>query len=145
MASTSDEAATTTSDETRTTDGTSTEIDEPSSSQNFESDKFIAVKNQFVTGARENSKWLWLPSEKHFYVKNRQTKKGTAYLCNDANCKIRVYMKDELCYRLIADEHNHVNGESDINKWKALNEIKALVVKDRKTSPRDIGNDVMSR
>lgn len=137
MASTSDEATTTT-----------TELDErsdSSSSQDEKCDKFIAVDYEFVIGAREKSKLLWIPSEKQFYIKNRQTKSGMAYLCSVETCKIRVYMKGDVCNRLISDVHNHVNAVSDYNKWKALNEVKALVVQDRKTAPREIWNEVMSR
>lgn len=118
------------------------DVPEVSASQD---DELTAVEYEIVDGPRAKSKLLWIPIEKQFYVKNTVTKRGTSYLCHTANCKLRVILNSDLCYKTNSAEHHHANCEPDYKKYKALNEMKIIVKEDTKSSLKQIFNDVMSR
>lgn len=94
------------------------DVPEVSASQD---DELTAVEYEIVDGPRTKSKLLWIPIEKQFYVKNTVTKRGTSYLCHTANCKLRVILNSDLCYKTNSAEHHHANCEPDYKKYKALN------------------------
>lgn len=117
-----------------------------SDDSNFsQNDKFAEVQYEYVPGKRKNSLVLFVPSEKQVYHRNTESKIGRAYVCQDAKCSARVYMKDNRCYKLAENEHLHGEVGDLCMKTAIIDEMKRKTVECNNMSVRDIYNDVMSR
>lgn len=114
------------------------------SSDNDINDK-IEIPFDIVPGKRKNSLLLWSPSENQFYKRNCETKCGTAYLCIDPSCKIRVYLDGNQCFARASADHNHDIKNEDALRYSVMNEIKRKVLENMKMSLREVYNDVISR
>lgn len=106
---------------------------------------YVVVEYEIVTGLRANSQLLYLPSEKQLYRKNTITKRGVHYKCKTDGCRIRIYMNNGICYKLIGVEHAHASSELSYIRLNALNEVKSRIIADKTTPIKEIFNYVVSR
>lgn len=108
--------------------------------------EYIELGFEFIEGKRKGSQVLWIPSEKQLYHKNTVSKMGRSYVCQEANCNSRVYMKaDGTCVKLKNSVHCHGEREQKQYRTRVINEMKKMAQKDTRTSVRAIFDDVMSR
>lgn len=96
------------------------------------------LENDFevVTGYREGSKLLWIPSEKYFYKQNSYSKTydGMAYTCYDSECTARKVLKDNETITLAATHVPHLSMYKMYKELFYLNEMKKMC----KTEPHTV-------
>lgn len=80
-----------------------------------------------VIGSRSNFQLLFSSTEQQFHAFNTKSPFGKSYLCNDPNCKTRVYLIEEnsRCIQLNNSyKHEHEIKTKEYKKIQVLNEVK---------------------
>lgn len=108
---------------------------------------YVEIQHEFVDGKRKNTKVLYLPTEKQLYHKNTTSKKlGTAYVCQEHDCKAHAYIREDgKCYQHIDTIHHHGFSDEKQERTSAISEMKSRAKNERTTPVRVIFDDVMSR
>jgi hypothetical protein len=112
--------------------------DSASSSQSKHS-VLVEIPYEIIAGKQKSSKLLWSTSENQLYQYNTKSKIGLSYQCYQNSCKVRVYLKGELCYRATnSSEHLHTEQSLMYNQFCVINEIKTNVLQNKKIPLRTV-------
>lgn len=121
------------------------EENENKESEEEKNDEFQSEDFELVTGYRDGSKLLWIPSENCFYKQNTYSKKydGMAYTCYESECKARKVINNEKNLITIAATHiPHLSMQKMYKELHYLNLMKSMC----QTAPHsDSNNDIFER
>lgn len=122
------------------------ESSDSQASSNSNESKIIKLDYCITSGERKNSSLIWTPADKQLYRKNTKSKIGVAYICYEKNCNVRVYIKDDECFKY-GNSENHLHGSNEdlYIRFVALNEIKKQAILQKDKSLRDLYTSVKTK
>lgn len=125
---------------------TDTDSTDSSQSSAFDENLFVEIEYEIIAGHRKNSQLVWSPTERQLYKLNANSKIGASYVCYDSLCNVRVYMKDDKCFKSkTVHSHEHSHNADLYEEFVVINEVKKKAIECKKMDLREIYNDVMSR
>lgn len=82
------------------------------------------VDYEIISGKRRNSKLVYVISEQQLYIRKTKYKTKQFYVCYAKDCKSRVYIQNDQCYKSADGEHNHADQKELYEEMKVMSNIK---------------------
>lgn len=100
--------------------------------------QYVILEFCFVQGYVQNSRFIYIPSEKQLYSKTSNCIFGIKYRCYDRKCKSRIIFNKQhnMCIKLVsAIKHYHDDSEKKYNEFVGLNNMKRMCSDIRTIAP----------